>query len=478
MLLYKSLPQEELTKHIHYPHHIKLSPDIPYQHTNNNHRYNLSTYHNDNNKTLNKRRMFYKVNPYAQLCVPGKIYNGIKLSEKPFNVYNSLPVLTQLSKHNYDHHNKCTCVLPQLHHHHKHHHNNKHKTIYIPRQVIPTSTVSKRSTDEWWKLAKHFIHIYTFMIFLLKYTKHSLYRKLLLKNKQKYLPSNYPPLHKWLFHIFEEFWCKINEYKNYDISLTSSSLNIQRNTKIMLSLLNTFKTCLQVKLNTLSTIPKDIQLMLYDIIKDNSYQLKQYVNLYIARRLEFTVYGTLKHLNEHQHAMLMCYVFICGFVIKDVLIHHKIIFHKKRYTFSYLQSNCLQIGSVMYYIIKELFDTKVNVNCDNISLINYYRTNYLWHKQIENNIIGCGSVDNISKIDNEDDNENILLQRKTLNEFWNSNNEYINEYKVFIFEWSCTFVKMLQQKYNNNNNHQHGLTQFINRPLDKRIKIQQLKTTI
>ena len=482
MLRYKSLPHEESNKHIHCPSHLKLTPDIPYQYTNSNvhHQHHLSTYHND--KSLNKRRMFYKVNPYSQLCIPGNIYNGIKLSEKPFTVHNSLPVLTHLStfsKHKQNqqsHHHKCTCVLPQLHHHH-HNNNNKHSVLYIPRQVIPTSTTTKRSTEEWWRLAKHFIHIYTFMIFLLKYTKHSLHRKVLLKTKHKYLPSSYPPLHKWLFHIFEEFWLRINDYKNYDISLTPPSIHIQRNSKIMISLLTTFKSCLQVKLNSLSNIPQDIQFILFEIIHDNSYQLKQYVNIYLARRLNFSVYGALKQLNEQQQAMLLCFVLICGFVIKDVLIHQKIIFHKKRYTFSYLDSNCINIGSVMYYLIKEMFDTKVKVNSDTMSLINYYRTNYLWHKQIENNITGCGSVETIITIDNEDDNESKLLQRKALNDFWESNEEYIHEYKSFIFEWSSAFVKMLQQKYNNNE-HSNILAQFIRRPNDKRIKIQQIKTAI
>lgn len=192
------------------------------------------------------------------------------------------------------------------------------------------------------------------------------------------------------------------------------------------------------------------------------------MTVYMARRLQFSVYGSTINLNSDQISFLLAFVIIGGYVIQDVLVKKKVVCEEwKRY--KYLEGNMKVIGSIMYYMMKEEFERRIERRDDMVSMINYYRTYHILSKKVES-LIGKDGIlkEGYDEVEDSDVYENELVEKKEVLKFWEMNGEFVKDYGKFIYDWGCKLGEVIRRTYlkkeKGGEGYGDGFAQRIRRP--------------
>ena len=145
--------------------------------------------------------------------------------------------------------------------------------------------------------------------------------------------------------------------------------------------------------------------------------------------------------------MILSYLLINGVSVQQILLHIRDVFTE--YSDCYgIDRVVKNIGSVLHYLVRDIFKTKQKKINDILALYNYYRNYHLYNEQIEQLKDKINKRINIEENENEDEYSASLLSYREVNDFFNENSKYIDEFKEGIYNWSIELVKKIKNNEN------------------------------
>ena len=205
----------------------------------------------------------------------------------------------------------------------------------------------------------------------------------------------------------------------------------------------------------LEEIPPDVQSTLFEYIKNACYFPKKYLSKFQIHRLDFNFYGSTKNITICQCAMILAYLIINGVCVQQILLHLRDVFSE----FSEcddIESAIRNIGSILHYLVRDIFKKKQKKINDILALFNYYRNYHLYNEQIEKLKDKINTKINIEENDKDDEYIGLLLPYKEVKEFFDENIKSIEEFKDDIFNWSIELAKNIKNKFTENDDFSSG----------------------
>ena len=305
----------------------------------------------------------------------------------------------------------------------------------------------QKTKRDWLGLFKQFINIYVFWSSAKKYSAiNSQIRKNEIYIRTKHIVNDIAILKDWIISIEESFFSEFKNYEKFNSKLNSNLKGEKKQIlkKNILNIINIFINNLE---SSLEEVPENVQSVLFEFIKKVCYFPKKYLSRFQINRIDFNFYGGTKNLNSCQSAMILSYLIIIGVFIQQILLHIKDIFVE--------YSNCddmggavKNIGSILHYIVRDIFKQKQKRINDILALFNYYRSYHLYNKEIEKLKNKINSKINIEENDNDDEFIGLLLSYNEVKNFFEENSKYIEKFKDKIFNWSLALAKNLKTKFN------------------------------
>ena len=316
----------------------------------------------------------------------------------------------------------------------------------------------KRKHEKWLKLLKYFLKIYSFFSILKKYSeKVKVIRNDKINQKENIILDEIYTIRNWMIDIQGKYWKNLINIKNINTTFTEFDTidKIENNSKILIQLMDDYINNLKEKTNNLEEIPENVQIIIYNFIKKNSYFPKKYLSSFQINRLNFDFYGSCLNKSLKQSAMILTYLLISSISVQQIFFNIKFIF-KKLKPYENISQTFRYIGSIIYYLSREAFINKIKINNNYFDLFNYYRCYQLTNDKIEkeNNIeilLGINKNKDMSKIENDNINKDIynqlLIKEKIINKFFEINNEAIKNFSDILFEWSMSLTKLILDKF-------------------------------
>ena len=304
--------------------------------------------------------------------------------------------------------------------------------------------------ENWLKLFKQFIYLYIFWSSAKKYSiKNSQKRKNAILSRTKHIVSDITILKDWAIYIEESFFHEFRYYQqfNYKLNIKSQGEKKQIIKKQILKIIKIFIENLESSLNDL---PLEVQAVLKEYIKQKSYFPKKYLSKFQINRIDFNFYGGTENLTTCQCAMILSYLIINGVTVQQILLHIRDVFTECSDCYE-IDKAIKNIGSILHYLVRDIFKKNQKKINDILALFNYYRNYHLYNGQIEKFKDKINKKININENENEDEDEYSasLLSYREVKDFFNENSKYINEFKEAIYNWSIGLVKKIKNNEKN-----------------------------
>ena len=318
---------------------------------------------------------------------------------------------------------------------------------YMSKKML----LKKRTKRNWLALFKQFIHLYAFFSSSRKYSSiNGRTRNNLIYIRTKHIVNDIAILKNWIISIEESFF---NEFRNYEEFNSRLNLKIQGEKKQIFknNILNIIKLFINNLESDLEEIPPDVQSTLFEYIKNACYFPKKYLSKFQINRLDFNFYGSTKNITICQCAMILAYLIINGVCVQQILLHLRDVFSE----FSDcddIESAIRNIGSILHYLVRDIFKKKQKKINDILALFNYYRNYHLYNEQIEKLKDKINNKINIEENDKDDEYIGLLLPYKEVKEFFDENTKSVEEFKDDIFNWSIELAKNIKNKFTENDN--------------------------
>ena len=307
----------------------------------------------------------------------------------------------------------------------------------------------------WFGLFRHFVNIYTFFSSTKKYS--SIYSK--TKNnsiniRTRHVVNEVAILKDWIISMEESFFDEFRNYEDFNSKLTIKKQG-DKNQILKKSILNMINLFIDNLESNLDDIPENVQSILFEYIKNKCYFPKKYLSKFQINRLDFSFCGSIKNLTISQCAMILSYLIINGICVQQILLHIKEVFTEYS-DCENIEEAVKNIGSILHYLVRDIFKKKQKKTNDILALFNYYRSYHLFNEQIEkfkNKI--SNKIDakiNIEENDNEDEYIGLLLPYREIKEFFDENKKNFDAFKDALYKWSIELAKKIKNKYENNEN--------------------------
>ena len=303
------------------------------------------------------------------------------------------------------------------------------------------------SKEDWMKLFKQFVYLYIFWGSAKKYSiKNSRKRKSAILSRTKHIVNDITILKDWIINIEESFFNELRYYEQFNYKLNIQSQG-EKKQIIKKQVLNIIKIFIENLESSLDDLPLEVKTVLEEYIKQKSYFPKKYLSKFQINRIDFNFYGGTKNLTTCQSAMILSYLLINGVSVQQILLHIRDVFTE--YSDCYgIDRVVKNIGSVLHYLVRDIFKTKQKKINDILALYNYYRNYHLYNEQIEQLKDKINKRINIEENENEDEYSASLLSYREVNDFFNENSKYIDEFKEGIYNWSIELVKKIKNNEN------------------------------
>ena len=321
------------------------------------------------------------------------------------------------------------------------------------------NTETKFRIEKWWKLVKNFANIYKFFQVTKKYSDEiSSIKKTDIEQKINNVLDEINTLRKWILDLQKEQWILLTDFKNNNYSFTNSDpfSIITKNTQKIFDFIRTFFDNFFKKSLEVNNIPEIISPILYSYIKKNAYYPSGYLSSLQINRMDFNFLGSAKNNNIEQCAMIISFLLICNIIVQQILLNIKEVFQKLTKTKN-LEISCKYIGSILYYMTRNIFIDKIKPTRDYLGLMNYYRCYKIFDENIEkgNNIHDIYNPDknrkffeNYEKI-NKDIYNIFLIDEKRINKFWKVNPVFVTNFQNNLYDWSIKFSQTIKDKFEN-----------------------------
>ena len=315
--------------------------------------------------------------------------------------------------------------------------------------------LKKMTKRNWLALFKQFINLYVFFSSSRKYSSiNSIARNKSIYIRTKHIVKDIAILKNWIISIEEPFF---NEFRNYEEFNFRLNLKSQGEKKQILkkNILNIIKLFIKNLESDIEEIPEDIQSILIEYIKNSCYFPKKYLSKFQINRLDFNFYGSTKNMSICQCAMILAYLIINGVCVQQILLHIRDVFTEFSDCYD-IEVAVRNIGSILHYLVKDIFKKKQKKINDIIALFNYYRNYHLYNEQIEKLKDKINTKINIEENDRDDEYIGLLLPYKEVKEFFDENTKSVEEFKDDIFNWSIDLAKNIKNKFTENDNFSSG----------------------
>ena len=282
----------------------------------------------------------------------------------------------------------------------------------------------KIKREDWIGLLKQFINIYVFWSSIKKYSCiNSKTRNNAIYIRTRHIVNDIAILKDWIISIEEPFFI---EFKNYEEFNSKLNTNCQGEKKLIFKkkILNIIKIFIKNLESNLEEIPNNVQSVLFNFIKKVCYFPKKYLSKFQIYRIDFDFYGATKNLSICQSAMILSYLIIIGVFIQQILLHIKDIFSEFSYCDN-IDGAVKNIGSVLHYLIRDIFKQKQKKINNILALFNYYRNYHLYNKETEKLKNKINSKINIEENNNDDEYITLLLPYDEEKAFFEENNKKI-----------------------------------------------------
>ena len=299
--------------------------------------------------------------------------------------------------------------------------------------------LKRRTKREWLNLFKHFINIYTFFSSAKKYS----YKTSQIRNNEIYVRTRHiikdiAILKDWIISIEESFF---NEFKNYENF--NSRLNEKQSKKSILKVIKIFVNNLK---NGINEIPEKVQAVLFQYIKKVCYFPKKYLSKFQIIRMDFNFYGGTKNLTINHKAMILSYLIINGVCVQQILLHINEVFTEFSEC-SDIDGAVRNIGSILHYLVRDIFKKKQKKTNDILALFNYYRNYHLYNEKLEKLKDNINKKINIEEKDNDDEYIELLLSYSDVKEFFDENEQFMNEIKNDIYNCFIELAKIIKNNF-------------------------------
>ena len=317
------------------------------------------------------------------------------------------------------------------------------------RNIRKRILLQSRKKRNWFGLFKQFINLYIFFSSVKKYSCISSRSR----NNEIYIRTNHivndiAILKDWIISMQDSFFDKFKNYKEFNSRL---NLKTQGEKKQILkkNILNIIKLFIDNLNSNLEEIPENVQSVLNEYIRNVCYFPKKYLSKFQINRLDFNFYGGTKNLTICQYAMILSFLIINGVCVQQILLHMRDVFDEFSECDN-IEGAIKNIGSILHYLVKDIFKEKQKKINDLIALFNYYRNYHLYNEQIEKLKNKVGKKINIEENDNDDEYIQLLLPYKDVKEFFDENNKCVDEFKNDMFNWSVELAKNLKNNFSEN----------------------------
>ena len=314
--------------------------------------------------------------------------------------------------------------------------------------------IKHKSKEEWLKLFKQFVNLYVFWSSIRKYSiKNSQIRKNAILSRTNHIVKDIAILKDWVISIEESFFNEFANYKQFNYKL-----NLKGEKK---QILNIVKIYIENLKSSLDDLPDKVQSVLIEYIKQKCYFPRKYLSKFQIYRIDFNFYGGTKNLTIYQSAMILSFLIINGVSVQQILLHLRQVFTE--YSDCYEVDGAVRtIGSILHYLVRDIFKRKQKKINDILAIFNYYRNYHLYNAQIEQLKDKINEKINIEENDNEDEYGGSLLSYREVEDFFNQNSKYINEFKEDIYNWSIDLAQKIKNKfYENDSNSSHKRKRII-----------------
>ena len=314
--------------------------------------------------------------------------------------------------------------------------------------------IKHTSKEEWLNLFKQFVNLYVFWSSIRKYSiKNSQIRKNAILSRTNHIVKDIAILKDWIISIEEPFF---NEFANYE--KFNYKLNLKDEKKQILNMVKMFIENLK---SSLDDLPDKVQSVLIEYIQQKCYFPRKYLSKFQIYRIDFNFYGGTKNLTICQSAMILSFLIINGVSVQQILLHLRQVFTE--YSDCYEVDGAVRtIGSILHYLVRDIFKKKQKKINDILAIFNYYRNYHLYNAQIEQLKDKINEKINIEENENEDEYSGSLLSYREVEDFFNQNGKYINEFKEDIYNWSIELSQKIKNKfYENDSTSSHKRKRII-----------------
>ena len=281
--------------------------------------------------------------------------------------------------------------------------------------------IKYKSKEDWLKLFKQFVNLYVFWSSIKKYSiKNCQIRKNSILSRTNHIVKDIAILKDWVISIEESFF---NEFANYNVKIFIENL-----------------------ISSLDDLPDKVESVLIEYIKQKCYFPRKYLSKFQIYRIDFNFYGGTKNLTLCQSAMILSFLIINGVSVQQILLHLRDVFTE--YSDCYEVDRAARIiGSILHYLVRDIFKKKQKKINDILAIFNYYRNYHLYNAQIEQLKDKINEKITIEENENEDEYSGSLLSYREVEDFFNQNSKYINEFKEDIYNWSIELSKKIKNRY-------------------------------
>ena len=307
----------------------------------------------------------------------------------------------------------------------------------------------KRSKEDWVKLFKQFVNLYVFWSSIRKYSiKNSQIRKKAILSRTNHIVKDIAILKDWVISIEESFFNEFSNYEQFNYKLNNRGEKKQ--------ILNIIKIFIENLKSSLDNLPDKVQSVLIEYIKQKCYFPRKYLPKFQIYRIDFNFYGATKYLSLCQSAMILSFLIINGVSVQQILLHIRDVFTE--YSDYYKLDKIVKtVGSILHYLVRDIFRKKQKKMNDILAIFNYYRNYHLYNAKIEQLKDRINERVNIEENENEDEYSGALLSNREVEDFFNQNSKYINEFKEDIYNWSIDLAQKLRNKfYENDSSSSHN----------------------
>ena len=314
--------------------------------------------------------------------------------------------------------------------------------------------IKHKSKEDWLKLFKQFVNLYVFWSSIRKYSiKNSQIRKNAILSRTNHIVKDIAILKDWVISIEESFFNEFANYKKFNYKL-----NLKGEKKQILNIIKIFIENLK---SSLDNLPDKVLSVLIEYIKQKCYFPRKYLSKFQIYRIDFNFYGGTKNLTICQNAMILSFLIINGVSVQQILLHLREVFTE--YSDCYEVDGAVKtIGSILHYLVRDIFKMKQKKINDILAIFNYYRNYHLYNAQIEQLKDKINEKINIEENENEDEYSGSLLSYWEVEDFFNQNSKYINEFKEDIYNWSIELAKKIKNKfYENDSTSSHNRKRII-----------------